>query len=315
MTVKFPRLPFTPDLTETGVAEVVAALAHPSRQLFLESYDDMRLRVADNIASLAVRRYLAQEGIPHQAAPAISFSEADRYDVAIGGRRCVPLAQLDCGQAQSEQVFLPEETGGRVYRDVDIYLFVRLSGNVTRSREEVDRVQLAGQPVYLIHHMPEAWASPERWLGLDRLALKTDTIEPVSLALHGQDRERSPLVYQADLAPRRRVKVRTGLYALGSVHATAIPTGPVGIHSPKLEELHLIHPYQWGNIWVYGESLEMLGYITQARFHQEAEKLMPGEEQPNPCLGERPLLRLPVEALTPVEDLFRRAREWAEKRG
>lgn len=92
MTADFPLLPFTPDLTETSVTEVVIALAHPSRQLFLESYDDMRLRVADNIASLALRRYLVREGIPHQAAPAISFSEADRYDIAIGGRRCVPLA-------------------------------------------------------------------------------------------------------------------------------------------------------------------------------------------------------------------------------
>jgi len=86
MTPKALPLPFTPDLTETGVAEVVAALAHPSRQLFLDSYDDMRLRVADNIVTLAVRRHLVQEGIPHQAAPAISFSEADRYDIAIGGR-------------------------------------------------------------------------------------------------------------------------------------------------------------------------------------------------------------------------------------
>ena len=87
MTPEFPQLPFSPDLTEIGVAEVVTALAHPSRQVFLESYDDMRLRVMDNIVTLVVRRYLVKEGIPHQAAPALSFSEADRYDIAIGGRR------------------------------------------------------------------------------------------------------------------------------------------------------------------------------------------------------------------------------------
>lgn len=45
-------LPCTPDLSETGVAEVVRALAHPSRQLFLNSYDEMRLGGAENIASL-----------------------------------------------------------------------------------------------------------------------------------------------------------------------------------------------------------------------------------------------------------------------
>ena len=112
MTPEFPQLPFSPDLTEIGVAEVVTALAHPSRQVFLESYDDMRLRVLDNIVTLAVRRYLVKEGVPHQAAPALSFSEADRYDIAIGGRRCVPLSQLDCG-LNDDRVYLPEETGGR----------------------------------------------------------------------------------------------------------------------------------------------------------------------------------------------------------
>ena len=57
-------LPYTPDLTETGVAEVVRALAHPSRQLFLGRLDDMRFRVAGNIVSLALRRYLAENDCP-----------------------------------------------------------------------------------------------------------------------------------------------------------------------------------------------------------------------------------------------------------
>ena len=106
--------------------------------------------------------------------------------------------------------------------------------------------------------------------------------------------------------------MRTGLYSLGSVHATAIPSGPVGVHSPKLKELHLNHPYQWGNIWVYGESMVMLGYITRAAFHQKAEKVPTEAVLPNPCLGEMELLGLPVYELTPVEDLFDRARAWAE---
>ena len=106
--------------------------------------------------------------------------------------------------------------------------------------------------------------------------------------------------------------MRTGLYSLGSVHATAIPSGPVGVHSPKLEELHLIHPYQWGNIWVYGESMVILGYITRAAFHQKAEKVTAEAELPNPCLGDVDLLNLPIEALTPGEDLFTRARAWAD---
>jgi hypothetical protein len=125
-----------------------------------------------------------------------------------------------------------------------------------------------------------------------------DTLKPVSIDLHGQDKERNHLVYHAERMPRKREKVRTGLYSLGSAQTTAIPSGPVGIHSPKLEKLHLIHPYQWGNIWVYGESMTMLGYITRAVFHQKAEKVPVDTDLPNPCMGDVDLLSLLIEALT-----------------
>ena len=64
------NLNYSQDLTETGVTEVVQALAHPSRQLFLLGLDDMRLRVAGNIVSLGLRRFLAAKDVPHKAAPA-----------------------------------------------------------------------------------------------------------------------------------------------------------------------------------------------------------------------------------------------------
>lgn len=77
--------------------------------------------------------------------------EADRYDITIGGRHCIPVSQLICQPGEMEKVYLPAEDRGRVVRDVDLYLFMRLEANLTRSREEIDWAQLAGKPVYLIH--------------------------------------------------------------------------------------------------------------------------------------------------------------------
>ncbi len=299
-------LPYTSDLAVTGVAETLRSLVHPSRQLFFGSFDAMRMRVANNIVSLALRRFLVDQEIPHHLAAPISFTEADQLDLMIGGRRCIPTVQLCCGNQEGEDaVYLPDLRGASLYRDVDLYLFYRLKARVTRSRDETDEAIFAGLPACLVHQMPEIWASPDHWDGLDKLAVKTDASDAVRLALHGLDSQRVYTRYDLEALPRKRETIESGLFTLGAVCAAAYPAGPVGIFSPTLDDLHLIHPYAWGNIWVYAEQIEALGYITKAAFDQQAEK-RPGPEMvsANPCLGEMDYLCLPLAALTPLEDLF-----------
>ena len=307
------NLPYTPDLAETGVAEALHSLTHPSRHLFFGSFDAMRMRVANNIVSLTLRRFLVDQEIPHQLAAPISFTESDQMDLMIGGRRCIPAAQLHCGDhAADDLVCLPDQRGASLYRDVDLYLFFRLNARVTRSRDETDEAVFAGLPSCLVHHMPEIWASPDHWDGLDKLAVKTDVSEPVNLALHGLDRQRTYTRIALEAHPRKREAFESGLFTLGAVCAESYPAGPVGIFSPTLDDLHLIHPYAWGNIWVYGEGIEALGYITKADFDQQTDKRSaPEMVTANPCLGDGDYLCLPLAALTPLEDLFDRARQWA----
>jgi hypothetical protein len=99
---------------------------------------------------------------------------------------------------------------------------------------------------------------------------------------------------------------------MGAVCTDTFPIGPVGIFSPTLDEVHLVHPYAWGNIWVYGRAIEGIGYITKAAFDQQSERV-PGDEidSHNPCLGEMDYQVVSSDALTPLEDLFSRARDWA----
>jgi hypothetical protein len=296
---------FTPDLAETGVRELLRSLAHPARQLFFHSFDAMRLRVSNNIVSLALRRYLAGEEIPHQLAASISFTEADQYDLTIGGRRCIPAAQLACGDPREDQVYLPIQRGGSLFRDVDIYLFFRLAANVTRSWDETEEILFAGKPVCLVHQMPEMWASPEHWDGLDRLAVKTDTSGRVILSLHGLDLHRAYRKFDLETSPRRRIVLKTGLFSIGAASAESYPAGPIGLFSGLLDDLHLIHPHTWGNIWVYGDSITGLGYITKAAFDRQARRVSgPEMESTNPRLGEDDYLCVPRSALTPLDDLF-----------
>lgn len=320
------RIEFTPDLTEAGVREVARALAFPARFPHLDSFDQMRQRVADNIVSLAFRRHLVRHEIPHQTLESASFSEPEQFDIAFGGRRCVLFAQLICRRELIQQVhqnpaqllqgsvYLPEGGMAAAYRDVDIYLFVYLTALITHSRDEVDKAQLAGQPLYLIHQLPGHWSMPKKWQPFGDVAYKADTMEKVWVELHGRDRQQAYHLQNLVLPPRQRVSGSSQFYAMGAVHTDTIPSGPVGIFSPALSETLLIAPYQWGNIWVYGLNLYVAGYTTQAEFNRLAQRVDGTEvSEVNPCAQSVSFMRMPAAALTPTTDLFVRARNWAQQ--
>jgi hypothetical protein len=321
-------MPYTPDLTETAVREVTRALAQPARFPLLDSFDEMRQRAADNIVTLAFRRYLAEQDVPYETVESVNFTEPDQYDISFGGRRCIPFAQLICDRGLIEQthrqpekllegnVYIPEGTPAAATRDVDIYLFVSLTALVARGRDESEAAHLAGHPLYLVYQMPESWSIPKERVAFRSLVFKTDTAEPAWLELHGQNELNGYQRMEVSLPGHERMVVQTPFYSLGAVRSAGIPSGPVGIHSPALDDTVLVSPFQWGNIWVYGMRLYMVGYITQADFNRQAQRVYAAQEDlHNPCLQGETVMRLPAAALKPVDDLFVRVRNWARMKG
>ncbi len=322
------RMPYTPDLTETAVREVTRALAQPARFPLLDTFDEMRQRAADNIVTLALRRYLSEQEVPYETVESVSYTEPDQYDISFGGRRCIPFAQLVCERDLIEQahrqpekllegdVYIPEGTPAAATRDVDIYLFVTLTALVARSRDESEQAHQAGQPLYLVHQMPQSWSIPNQRAAYGPLVFKTDTAEQVWLELHGQDELNGYQRMELTLTGHERVAVQTPFYSLGAVRSAGMPSGPVGIHSPALDDTVLISPFEWGNIWVYGMRLYIAGYITQADFNRHSQRVNVAQaDLPNPCLRGEKVMRLPAAALKPVDDLFVRVRNWARKQG
>jgi len=308
-----------------GVAEVQRALAYPERFPHLNGFDRMRQRVANNIVSLAFRRYLSAEKIPHRLVESVNFSQADQLDISFGGRRCVPIAQLICDRELipevhkspkillEQDIYLPEGSVAPAYRDVDIYLFIHFTGLVTRSRDDVEKAIVAKQPVSLVYQMPENWSRHPRWETLDPLVLKTDLTDRLTLDLHGQDRQRSYLKKSIHLPGRERVEIEAGFYGLGVLQAATLPLGPVGLFSQAIGETLLVAPFEWGNIWIYGMQLFITGYMTQADFYRHARRIDAGTaELANPCLQDETLLGISASALKPPQDLFIRAANWEQ---
>src|SRR5512134_509663 len=84
----FIRLPYTPDLTDGGIACALHALPRTYSRIGRSPYEHLRRIVAGAALELAFRRFLTAQDIPFEVKGAAPFTEPDRYDVSLGGRRC-----------------------------------------------------------------------------------------------------------------------------------------------------------------------------------------------------------------------------------
>ncbi len=311
------------DLIQAGINSVTRSLVQPGGRQVSREFESIRLGVVDKAVELAFRRLLVDEDIPHELVESASFSQPDTFDVSFGGRRCAVFGQLvskrrdinklhiKLGRLENEKVYIRESSRPSSLRDVDIYVFAVLTGLVTRGRQELQKAVTASQPVHLIYPMPEFWSAPEQWESLGQLALKGDISKPLSVTLYGQDKRRGIVQETVELLSRERVQVGQDFHTLNLLHVSVLPDGPVGVHSPKLGETLLAAPYQWGNVWVYGIRITLVGYISQGDFNRKAEKLGTGSRVLGSPGLEEGALAVPIAELKPMKDLFIRAENWA----
>lgn len=318
------QLPCSDDLIQAGTAFVTRLLVHPGGRQIDSAFDPLRRRVVDKAVELAFRRLLMEEDIPHQSIESATFSQPDAFDVALGGRRCVLIGMSishkeeinrvhnDLGALAEGRVYLRESQRFGVYRDVDLYIFAFLTGLVTRSRQAMQKALNASQPVHLIFPMPGEWAIPTQWDSLGNLALKGDITTPVRITLSGQDRHQGYVQFMLEIPSRERIVVEQDFNTVNVLQASVLPDGPVGVSSPRLQETVLVSPYQWGNVWVYGLRIFLMGYISQGDFYRQAETLPAGSRVIGDSSLDEEVLSIPVGALKPMEDLFIRAENWAQ---
>jgi len=298
------RLPYTPDLTEGGIA--YALLSLPYKNL---SYDQLRQRVAGAVVELAFRRYLSQQGIPFETTAATPFTDPARYDVLLGGHRCDVKSQLisdrrkifelrrDPNALLKASALIPiEPVIGDGFSDHDLFVFAFLLGLTATSSSDLKKTVGANQPNYLIHIMPQIWRNPQRWIPLGALVLKSESASGMLIEISGQDQGRKNLTRLVTLPPKTRITLDEPFYSITSLHVKNIPTARVGIHSPAHKEIHLIPPLDWKNIWVYGLDITLAGFMSRGEFRQHARTA----KSPSP----------PTAELHPLRDLFNRVREW-----
>lgn len=320
-------LPYTPDLTEAGIAYACRSLPHTYDRMGGSPFERMRRIVGGIAVELAFRRYLTQQGVPFDVKGATPFTDPDRYDVSLGGHRCdiksSMLIHRDKIKALHRDPALLLQAPGLVPVDQysgegraaeDLYLFAFLTGLVAVSPADADRVARAGQPAYLAHAMPEEWVAPRVWAPLGPLVLKSESPRPLTVDVGGQGASREFITRQVVLEPGRRTVLDGDYYSVAYLHVSEPPEARLGIRSPVGMRTHIVQPAEWGNIWVYGMRVFLAGWIAHGEFRQKSSLLPAGSSVFQYDRTRTKNLALPVADLHPLGDLLVRVRTWTASR-
>jgi hypothetical protein len=319
----FIKLPFTTDLTEGGIAYAARSLPYGDDGVNGSVYSHLRRIVGSVAVELAFRRHLGEKSIPFSVKNPAVFSDHDRYDVSLGGHRCdmhtyitskrsqISAMRRNPGLVLRAPALIPEvQFASANHVEQDLNLFAFLLGLTTNSLEDIQKAVQAGQRIYLIHHLPLDWSRPKIWAPLGRLALKSECSSPISIEIGGQDQNRNFITETILLDPLERAFAVNSYYSLAYIHAASIPDARVGIHSAGKDEIHLIHPHEWGNIWIYGMEIWLAGYMSREEFRRKSTLLFAGSRVFQYSKTRTRNLSVPVVELHSLEDLFKRVKDW-----
>jgi hypothetical protein len=312
------HLPYTPDLTEGGIAYALLSLPYANL-----SYDRIRRMVAGAAVELAFRRYLSQQDIPFDITAATPFTDPSRHDVSLGGHRCdiksflishrdqIAKMRHDPSVLSKAPALVPSDLhASNGQSDNDLYLFAFLSGVIAASQSDLKKVIETNQPHYMIHVMPEKWRKPFRWNPLGPLVLKSESTTEMLVEISGQDQGRGSLTRLVNLPPKTRVTVNDPFYSVTALHIKNIPSTRLGIQNTAYKEAHVIAPLEWGNIWVYGMDIILAGFISCGEFRQCAKLIAPNSRTFQYDHTKTKNLAVPISELNPLPDLFARVKEW-----
>ncbi len=320
------KLPYSEDLTHSGVSYACRSLPYTYDRMGGSAYHRLRRIVAGIAMELALRRHLVELQVPYDVLGVTPFTEPDRYDVALGGRRCdlksyqihrkklIRRLRSRPERLLDAQALVPiDQIGSKRVRNEDIYLFAFLMALTAENHEQVRQAQARQQRILLMHMLPEHWSRPPESASLGALAMKTELSASIEIEVGGQDLQRDFRAERYVLPPGRRLALTSGWRSVRYFSTAQLPQARLGIYSAGLDQTYLVGPQDWGNIWVYGLEIILAGYMTCGEFRRRARPLPEGSSVLQYARTRTDNMALPIAELHPLSDLFERAREWAEQ--
>jgi hypothetical protein len=317
------RLPYDASLTEAGIRYATRSLHYTYNRMGLGLALRLRKIVAGVAVEQALQRWLPGRGLAFDVLGQTPYTDSDRYDLRLGGRRCdvksfwvsdrARISALRHNPAcllEAEALVPADQLRSDRLAGDDLYLFGFLAGLETRSQGELERALAAEQPACLIYALPQAeWrGAGQAQRSLGRLVLKAAGPEPLTVEVGGQAAGTGAAVSETlHLAPRQRVVTQHDYAALLYLRlpgARRLPAGPVGVRSPALRSTVVVEPEAWFNIWVYGFEVFLAGWATKAEMRAHGRPLPAGTRVWQYARTATPNQALSVRDLHDVRELF-----------
>lgn len=294
------HLDYSQDLTQAGIAYLGRHLHHVGARRRNLEFNALRQLVAEKAAELTLIRHLARQEIPHQISAVRSLASR-ASGISLGGRPLFLHVQFVSRPRAIERLLKDPTQHIRQAFPLDaarledsqaldgVHLAARLLGEVTKGPRDLR------EPHYLMIPLNAEWARPSAWRPLGQLAFKLEAGEQLDLELGGLDQGRRFMQNSLSLVPGERQVLESDLFSLSYLRAGSLPGGRLGVSSGGTGLRHIAAPKDWGNLWIYGQQITLLGYLS-------GRNLMAKRRQRN---------KLPAEHLNSIDDLFARARAWA----
>ena len=321
-TRDFVHLAYAPDLTPAGISFCRRLLPRIEGQRDTYFFSRLRRIVASTAVELAVRRHLGYLDVPFGVASRTSFTDREQYAFTLGGHRCniisflishvdqVAALQADPALAlRAPALILADRYSPDDVRGSDVLIFAFLSGLVNDSPDQDSGVYAGGDPQFLLHVMPKAWASPRPWIPMAPLALKAESDSSTRLELGGQDEAGEFLTSSVELRPRQRIELHEGFYSLTHLNARSRPAGAIGVSRTGVRQPHLVRPADWGDLWIRGQDIVLLGWMRRDEFQLRAKVIPVGSRVFQFSRTRAKNFAVPVADLKPMERLVGAARK------
>jgi hypothetical protein len=321
----FITISYTPDMTQAGIKYACQSLPYTYDRMGGNRVDRLRRIVAGKAVELAFKRHLNSSEIPHNMLGSTPFTDPDQYDIAIGGRRCdiksfillrkkrIRAIRKEPQQLLQAQALVPvDQIKSDHFNDDDIYIFAFLTALLTPTQSALKKAVAAGQPIYMIHALPQKWARPNQSGTLGELAVKSNMTKPIKLELGGQDDQHKFHTEHLILNPQTRMVAKQNFSTLSYLYTPNLPDGTIGVHNSTMDETYLVDPLAWNNLWVYGLEIIFCGYLTRGEFRKNALRLPAGSHVFQYPHTQTENFAIPIQDLQPLNKFFGRAKDWSQ---
>lgn len=318
------QLAFPEDLGLAGV-EYAKRNQLPIRERFgALTLDILRAQAAEAAVELAFRRWLDRSGASYRVSVEVLPIESGWGTVIFGGRRCELEASVvethneSARMLQSLDPLLNVQVSARRHTSMnagqdgaDLLVFGLVHVEVIRSREESVKMEMAGKPIQMAALLPDECLQPRGWASMGQIEIANRSDEDLILEAVGYDGSRQAMVEEIRVKGHGSVVLDGDFFTLGSLYRRTGPIEKINIEIERYGKCFPIGRHQWGNVWIYGREVFLLGYMAR-REYDRAAKVRPGVRHlPGSEIVSRGVR---VGELRSMDELLARSRRWVKKR-